>query len=61
MSAFPRNRNLDNIMVEECVAKYMTNAEKKHECVRHPTNALFNSGSRVTPPRPSREVLESDA
>ena len=26
---------LDNFMVEECVAKYMTKMQKKHECVRH--------------------------
>ncbi len=26
---------LDNLMVEECVAEYMTKMEKKHECVRH--------------------------
>jgi hypothetical protein len=35
MTFTPRNEELNNLMVEECTAKYMTKMEKKHECVRH--------------------------
>lgn len=30
-----RQQELNEYMVEECTAKYMTKMEKKHECVRH--------------------------
>ena len=35
MTLLPRNDRLNNLMVEECTAEYMTKMETKHECVRH--------------------------
>lgn len=31
------DRGLNELMIEDCTAKYMTKMEKKHECVRHLT------------------------